>query len=84
LAGEQPEIYCLRDLLDDKVHGTYYKEQLHKTDPPAETAFFKVEKVLHSRRRGGKKQYYVKYLHYPNKFNSWIEEENLVDKSLKT
>ena len=79
LSGEKPEIYYLKDLWGDPVPGTFYRPQLHKTQAPEKGQFFKIEKVLQSKRVAGKKLYLVKYQFYPDKFNSWIEEENLSD-----
>ena len=39
---------------------------------------YDVEKVLKTRRRNGKIEYYVKWKGYPNKFNSWIDSCSLV------
>ena len=72
LAGEKPEIYYLKDLLGAKVPGTFYGPQLHKTSPPKKGEFFKIEKILKTKKVKGKVLYLVKYLFYPDKFNSWI------------
>ncbi len=39
----------------------------------ADDEHFDVEKILKTRRRAGKVQYYVKWLGYPSKFNSWTD-----------
>ena len=38
---------------------------------------FKVEKVLKTRGKGKNKQYFVKWQHWPAKYNSWVN--NLSD-----
>jgi hypothetical protein len=35
---------------------------------------FKIEKVLKTRGRGTNKEHYVKWLSWPNKYNSWIND----------
>jgi len=35
---------------------------------------YKVEKVLKSRKRGGKREYFVKWKGYDNSFNSWTSD----------
>jgi hypothetical protein len=40
----------------------------------------RVEKVLKTRVRGGKKEYFVKWLNYPSTYNSWVTDiKNLND-----
>jgi hypothetical protein len=36
-----------------------------------------VEKVLRTRKKGTKKQYFVKWAGYPDTFNSWVDEVDL-------
>ena len=38
-----------------------------------ENDVYDVEKVLRTRRRNDKVEYYVKWKGYPNKFNSWTD-----------
>ena len=38
---------------------------------------YQVEKVLKTRMRKGKKEAFVKWLHYDDKFNSWIPFKDL-------
>lgn len=70
-----PPLYELRDLLDDKVPGRYYKEQLHIAPNPNDKDYWQVEKVLKTRKRKGLTENLVKFLYYPGKrrFNilSW-------------
>ena len=35
-------------------------------------SLYEVEKVLQKRKRNGKTEYFVKWKHYPSKFNSWV------------
>ena len=79
MAQISPPIFKLIDLLKDKVDGHFYSEQLVKCDAPNyEKDTFFVEKILHSKKVKGKTYYLVKYLFYPNKFNEWIPEKNLI------
>ena len=46
-ANERPVLYILKDLLEDKVPGYYYKEELIKSEPlNKDKDYFFVEKVL--------------------------------------
>jgi hypothetical protein len=39
---DQPVLYHLRDLMDDKIPGSYYREQLVKTEKPDFNNFFTI------------------------------------------
>lgn len=71
-------MFKLVDLQNDEVSGNFYREQLTKSPPPEEKEYFFVEKILGRKTIKGKKYILVKYLYYPNKFNRYIPEENLV------
>ncbi len=77
-AGKFPVLFKLEDLAKDPVPGYFYKEQLTKALPPKDGTF-RVEKIIKEELRKGKPYVYVKYHHYPNKFNQWIPKSNFVD-----
>ncbi len=77
-AGKDPVIYTLVDLMDAPIAGHYYEPQLTKCSAPEPSEFFKMESVLDERMVGNRKQYFVKYLHYPAKFNRWVWESDLL------
>src|SRR5271156_1239432 len=69
----KPRQYKLVDYDKEVVDGSFYTEELQVVDKPD---VFRVEKVLQTRKaRGGKKEYFVKWLGYPKKFNSWVGED---------
>ena len=71
-----PVTYRLKDYGDEELLGGFYENELQ---PVAKTdEVFKIEKILKTRRRGGIKEYFVKWRGYPEKFNSWIAEADLV------
>ena len=76
----KPVLFKLVDLQGAPLRGHYYREQLTKSPHPGEVEYFFIEKILKSRTRKGKKEFLVKYLFYPNKFNKWIPEQNIVTK----
>ena len=64
--------------MKDNVPGSFYKEQLVKTEKPDyKTSFFEIEQILGSKKVKGKKYILVKFLYYPSKFNEYIPEDNL-------
>jgi hypothetical protein len=67
-----PITYGLTDYADEPIKGTFYKEELQKVIKEV----FRIEKVLKTRRRAGKTEYFVKWLGYPEKFNSWTNHIN--------
>lgn len=66
--------YKLQDLNRDPISGTWYENELSKTE---EQFVFKIEKILKSRTLRGKKQQLIKWRSYPASFNSWVNESDL-------
>ncbi|CAG2208281.1 unnamed protein product [Mytilus edulis] len=71
LRGGLP-VYRLIDFQDEEISGTFYQSEVQKVDV-REDDMWKVEKILKTKGKGPNKQYYVKWLHWPKKFNSWIK-----------
>ena len=67
-----PWTYTINDLNGEKVIGTFYEKELHKTNQKE----FRIEKIL--KRKGDK--LYVKWKGYDNSFNSWINKKDIVQK----
>jgi len=67
-------IYRLVDLLGEPITSLFYPGELIKV---AEPQLYKVEKVIRRRinRVTKEKEAFVKWLGYPDKFNSWIPAE---------
>ena len=63
--------YAIKDLADEQIKGSFYEPELQLI--VKEDNVYDVEKVLWTRRRNGKVQYYVKWKGYPDKFNSWTD-----------
>ena len=59
-----PITYKITDASGDEIIGTFYTEELQKTTQEV----FRIEKVL--KTKGNK--IFVKWMGYPDKFNSWI------------
>ena len=51
---------------------SFYKEEVQVVKKPEE---YRVEYVVRERKRGGKKEYLIKWLGYPTSFNSWVGED---------
>ena len=71
-----PVTYRLKDYGDEELLGGFYENELQPVTKTDEV--YKIEKILKTRRRGGIKEYFVKWRGYPEKFISWIAEDDLV------
>jgi hypothetical protein len=65
-----PPVYKLKDLNGKDIGGVFYEPELQPSAIPEE---YKIEKVLSTKSVKGKKLYFVKWLGYPDSFNSWID-----------
>ena len=74
-ATTRPPSYTIEDLSGEVVEGTFYGEELQRVEEPE---IFKVERVLERRGRRGNRMVLVKWKGYPESFNSWIPESNIV------
>jgi hypothetical protein len=69
-------VYTLKDLEGENIVGTFYSKELQKvTYRPSMR--HKIDKIIRSRRIGDRKEVFVKWQGYPNKFNSWIPASDL-------
>jgi hypothetical protein len=66
-----PVVYKLKDLAGEVIKGTFYKQELQKI---TDSGYYPVEKVLKTRKRNRKTEYFVKFQGYPEKFNSWVQD----------
>ena len=65
-------VYKIKDLSGEEIHGTFYKEQLQKTDQN----IYRIDRILRRRRKAdGNVEVLVKWYNWPEKFNSWEPEE---------
>ena len=70
-------VYKLKDYQDEEIAGTFYPEEIQPiTKDP--NATFHIEKVIQKRKSKGIKEALVKWKGWPQKFNSWIKEVDLI------
>jgi hypothetical protein len=62
------------------VPGNFYRKNLVYTSiNPVEGKFFVINKILKERIAvDGKTEYFVNFLNYETKFNTWVREEDAV------
>jgi len=65
-----PPTYKIKDYNNDEIQGTFYEQELQKTNQEV----YRIEKII--RKRGGKSL--VKWFGYPISFNSWVENKDLI------
>lgn len=70
-----PSTFRIEDLNEERIKGSFYGEELQTVDKPEA---FTVEEVIRSRRVRGKKQFLVKWDGYPDTFNSWVDESDMM------
>lgn len=69
-------LYELVDLMEDKVLGRFYQPELQSVNK-SDDALWEIEKVIKRRKRNNNIQFLVKWLGYPDKFNSWVDEADV-------
>lgn len=74
---ENIPIYKVVDMMDDPLVGSFYEWELLKADKEQE--FWRVESILKTRRRKGKKEFLIKWMGYSDKFSSWVPESDVKD-----
>ena len=68
-----PVTYKLEDLQGKEIKGTFYEPELQKT----QQQIYRIEKIIEE--KNGKS--FVKWKGYSDKFNSWVDNEDLIDLS---
>ena len=68
-----PLTYKLEDLQGEEIKGFFYEPELQKTEQQE----FRIEKVINKE----KDKSFVKWKGYPDKFNSWVDNKDLIDLS---
>ena len=66
-----PPTYKIADLNGEEIKGTFYEPELQKTSQE----LFRIEKVI----KKGKMKSLVKWKGYADDFNSWVDNEDIVN-----
>ena len=72
-----PVTYKLVDFTGEKISGSFYESELSRVHIP-EKPVYRIEKVIMERRRKGKVEYLVKWVGWPEKFNSYVTKKELL------
>ena len=73
-------MYKLNDLKGDIIHGLFYTAELQKVNKDENSLWF-IERILKTRKRKNKKQYFVEWHGFPKAFNSWVDATDVKDVS---
>jgi len=71
-----PVTYGVQDLAGEDIKGRFYEYELQKVTKSDDV--YIVEKIIKTRKRAGKIEYFVKWRSYPDKFNSWVDNVETV------
>lgn len=74
ILSTNPKTYSIVDYSGEPIKGKFYAEELQRVEQQDD--IFKVEKILKTRKRLGKTEYFVRWLGYPPKFDSWVDNVN--------
>jgi len=72
-----PPLYSLKDLDGEKLDGRFYAEEIQQV-AKHEADIYRIEAVLGSRRRPGKRQVLVRWCDFPAKFDSWLNAKDVI------
>lgn len=79
---EEPLMYRLEDYTGEKIDGSFYGDELQTVAYPE---IYLIDRVLKEKGSGKNKMYYVSWVGYSDKFNSWIKKDDtLFDFSKKS
>jgi predicted component of type VI protein secretion system len=68
-----PVTYGLRDLAGESIKRKFDEQEIQRVEK-RDDDLFEIEKILNTRKRGSRVEYYVKWKGYPEKFNSWTSD----------
>lgn len=71
-----PVTYKLTEYDGSPIEGSFYSSEILKTTVPD---YYEIEKVLKTRKVGNKKEVFVKWKGWPDKYNLWIGEDQVYD-----
>lgn len=72
-----PIVYTLSDDNGDMLQGTFYREELQPVT--VKDNVYKIEKIVSTRRIGGKTQYLIRWSGYSSDFDSWIDKNDMIN-----
>lgn len=71
-------VYNVQDYDGESITGTFYEPELQRVDVPPDHVY-KIEKIVKERKRKGEKEYLVRWLNWPKKYDLWIKASDIQD-----
>ena len=71
-------MYKVKDFNDETIEGDFYENDMQKVYKE-EDSLWLVEKLIKKRKRKGQTEWLVKFQSWPDKFNQWVKESDIVD-----
>ena len=68
--GKPIPMYSLLDYRKKPIPRNFYKSEIQPIPEPS----YRIERILRERQRGGKTEYFVKFLNYPSSENAWVTD----------
>ena len=75
-----PLVYKLKDYDGEFIEGSFYEKELQKVQLGKDKVFH-VEEILDQKREKDQKWVLVRWKNCPQKFNSWVLEQDVVEAS---
>ena len=72
-----PLYYRLKDLSSEKIMGTFYEKELQLSIKDNE--IYEIDSILKKCKRRERVEFLVNWSGYPEKYNSWITEKDLIN-----
>jgi hypothetical protein len=72
-----PKTYAIKGYNSEVIKGSFYEEELQLVDKSSD--IYPIEKIIRQRINQGRIQYLVKYIGYPDTYNSWVNQNDLFD-----
>ena len=74
--GTNPPKYKHKDLQNTVLKGSFYESEKQKISTPSVDDRYQIE-IIRSRKRKGKIEHLVHYKWWPDKFDEWIDAEQI-------
>src|SRR6267154_2518060 len=72
LYPSDPPTYILKDMTGEEIKGKFYEQEIQPVTYKADERYI-VERVIKTRSRRNRAEYFVKWRNHPDKFNSWVD-----------